>query len=199
MSSLKIRYVALGDSTGVGIGAESGGGYVERLFQRLRHEHEGVGLLNLCVSGATSAAVGAGQLVRAIAARPTLVTLGVGVNDLWRGVAPHTFEANLDGICDGLASTGAACVLCNLPDLEHSPIARRVPREIYAGRFEVFNAIIERIGRRHGFDVVDLFHRSQLLIPEHPEFFCPDGFHPSAMGYQVWADEMWPALESVAH
>ena len=64
MSALSLRYVALGDSSGVGVGARNGG-YVEHLFQRLRRVRAGVGLLNLAMSGATSATVLSGQLPKA--------------------------------------------------------------------------------------------------------------------------------------
>jgi len=47
-------YVALGDSTAVGVGAERGGGYPERLAQRLAAAGTPVRLVNLGVSGATA-------------------------------------------------------------------------------------------------------------------------------------------------
>ncbi len=45
-----IVYVALGDSTGSGVGA-TGGGYVARLFQRILEPRPGSKLTNLCISG----------------------------------------------------------------------------------------------------------------------------------------------------
>ena len=51
-----VSYVALGDSTGVGVGARNGG-YVARLFQRIERVRPASRLTNLCVSGATTADV----------------------------------------------------------------------------------------------------------------------------------------------
>jgi lysophospholipase L1-like esterase len=48
-----IVYVALGDSTGAGVGARDGG-YVLRLFKRIEEQRPGSKLVNLCVSGATT-------------------------------------------------------------------------------------------------------------------------------------------------
>ena len=48
------RYVALGDSTAVGTGADFGGGYPERLFQRMRAQSWPVGILNLAQNGSVS-------------------------------------------------------------------------------------------------------------------------------------------------
>src|ERR1700686_1245461 len=51
------RYVALGDSTGLGVGAERDGGYVDRLAQRLSRSVEGLSVENLCRNGATAGGV----------------------------------------------------------------------------------------------------------------------------------------------
>src|SRR5688500_11336764 len=80
-----VRYVALGDSTGAGVGARNGG-YVARLFSRIEAVRSGSTLTNLCVSGATSADVLNRQLERGVAANPNLVTLGIGINEIGRGV-----------------------------------------------------------------------------------------------------------------
>ena len=56
-----IRYLALGDSTGAGIGAKEGG-YVARLFKRIVARRPGSELINECVSGATTSDVLRGQL-----------------------------------------------------------------------------------------------------------------------------------------
>src|SRR5829696_142453 len=76
-----IVYVALGDSTGAGVGAREGG-YVKRLFDRIVERRPESKLSNLCVSGATTADVVRGQLERAVAMNPDLVTVGIGINDI---------------------------------------------------------------------------------------------------------------------
>lgn len=198
MTELSLRYVALGDSTGAGVGAREGGGYVERLFQRLRKTRPGVGLLNLCVPGATSATARSSQLPRAVSAKPQLFTLCIGGNDLWRGVPAATYEENLESLVSALVGTGARGVLCNIPDLSLAPVARTVPPEMYEGRFQVLNSAIRRVGAQYGVRVVDIFTASQREIPTHPEFFCPDGFHPSSEGYAFWAELAWPPLLAAA-
>lgn len=197
MSALSLRYVALGDSSAVGVGAR-GGGYVEHLFQRLRRTREGVGLLNLGVSGATSATVLSGQLPKATRARPHVVTLAVGINDLWRGVEPHQFESNLDQLARGLAGTGAPVVLANLPEMSLAPVARLathfLPRELISARIAAFNEAVARVVSRHGLIGVDLHGPSLVELPGSTNYFSPDGFHPSDVGYQRMAEHFWPAL-----
>ncbi|MCA1558682.1 MAG: SGNH/GDSL hydrolase family protein, partial [Acidobacteria bacterium] len=78
--SVSVTYTALGDSTGAGVGAREGGGYVARLFVRIKKERPDSRLTNLCVSGATTENVLHEQLTPAISSRPTLITLGIGIN-----------------------------------------------------------------------------------------------------------------------
>ncbi len=197
MSGLSLRYVALGDSMGVGVGARHGG-YVEHLFQRLRRTRDGVGLLNLCVSGATSSTALSGQLPRAVRVRPHVATLAVGGNDLWRGVSDSLFEENLDRMARQLVAAGATVVLANVPDLTLAPAARMVPPWMYEGRVEALNAAVDRVVARHGLLSVDLYTTSRAELPKHPEYFSADGFHPSDAGYMYMAEHFWPTLLEAA-
>ncbi len=198
------RYIALGDSTGLGVGNRADGGYPERLFQRLKASGVNAGILNLSMSGATTRDVVQDQVQKAVAMRPTLVTLGVGANDLWRLVPVGTFEMNLKLIAERLETSGAQVVVTNLVDLSHAPIAGLVetflgiPRVQFARRVIELNDRLNALARRPRFIVVDVFSASARELASHPEYFCPDGFHPSAAGYDRWAELMWPAAQTIA-
>lgn len=198
------RYVALGDSSGVGVGAQNDGGYPERLYQRLKRAGVRAGILNLAQSGATSREVVQWQVQKAISKRPALVTLGVGTNDLWRMVPPGTFKMNLELIAKQLEASGAQVVVSNLIDLTLAPVAAmaeaflRIPRSAFVRRVEEMNDLVNALGRRPNFTVVDLFSFSRKELPGHPEYFSGDGFHPSSQGYDRWAELMWPTVEAVA-
>jgi acyl-CoA thioesterase I len=194
---MSVHLVALGDSTAVGIGALRGGGYPEHLASRLRKEGLSVGLTNLGVSGARTADVVQGQLRRAVAAQPTLVTLGIGVNDLWRGTTLEAFAEDLERIARRMKQTGAPIVLSNLPDLALAPVAQLVPSSLYEGRIEPFNDVLADVARRHGLHLVDLYGASREYIPRHPEFFSGDGFHPSEAGYAQWAEFLYPTVRGL--
>ena len=194
---MSVNYVALGDSTAVGVGAARGGGYPERLAFRLRAAGLPVGLTNLGQSGARIRDVFTGQVKRAVAAQPTLVTLGIGTNDLWRGTPVEDFQDDLDRIARRLKQTGAPLVVVNLADLALAPVARLVPAALYEGRIEPFNAAIAEVARVHGMHHVDLFAASKDMIPRSPHFFSDDGFHPSADGYEEWADLLLPTAQTL--
>ncbi|MGB8510766.1 MAG: SGNH/GDSL hydrolase family protein, partial [Pyrinomonadaceae bacterium] len=191
-----VVYVALGDSTGVGVGARQGGGYAARLLERLERVRAGSRLVNLCVSGATSADVLRGQVGRVGAAAPTLITLGIGINDITHGLAPEEFERNCDEIAARLREqTDAPVVVTNIPDISHAPAVPVSMREGVRTRLNLFNARLAAVASRRRFSLVDAYTKSHALIPAHPEFFSSDNFHPSDEGYEYWAALMWPWLK----
>jgi acyl-CoA thioesterase I len=191
-----VTYAALGDSTGVGVGAREGGGYVARLFERIRRERPDSKLVNLCVSGATTEDVLRGQLSEAINSRPTLVTLGIGINDLGHGLTPERFSGNYEEIVRRLRTeTSARIVVTNVPDISFAPVIPASERDATRRRIELFNEKLEAIARRYELSVVDIYSETHRAIPAHPEFFSEDGFHPSAEGYSYWAETMWPAVK----
>lgn len=193
-----VNYVALGDSTGVGVGARKGGGYVARLFERLERERKGSRVTNLCVSGAETRDVLRSQLPRVASLRPTLVTVGIGINDLTHGIEVEQFRRNYEQLADGLrAATAAPVVVTNVPDISTAP---RVPEFMRGGvrqRIALFNAALAGVAAGHNFKLVDAYEMSREIIPRHPEFFSADGFHPSEEGYEYWAKMMWPAVKEV--
>ena len=192
-----VRYVALGDSTGVGVGAREGG-YVARIFKRIEAVRGGSALTNFCVSGATSADVVNRQLERGVAADPNLVTLGIGINDIGHGLEIEEFAENYDAILKRLkAGTRATIVVSNLPDISSAPRIPPALRSEYQQRIIMFNQKLEEIARRHGVVIFDVFGITHEQLPQHPEYFSVDGFHPSDQGYQLWADQMWPTVARV--
>lgn len=196
-SAAAIVYTALGDSTGVGVGARDGRGYVARLFERIRKQRPDVRLTNLCVSGATTEDVLRGQLDQAIATRPTLVTLGIGINDIGHGMSVERFARNYEEIIKRLkAETKAAIVITNIPDMSFAPVIPASQRDDTRRSVQLFNEKLEAIAKRHQLLVVDTYAETHRVIPLHPEFFSEDGFHPSAEGYEYWAEAMWPMVKA---
>ncbi|NBD10941.1 MULTISPECIES: SGNH/GDSL hydrolase family protein [Corallococcus] len=194
---MSVNYVSLGDSTAVGVGAAQGGGYPDRLASRLRQGGLPVGHTNLGQSGARVRDVVNNALKRVVALQPTLITLGVGTNDIWRGTEVAEFQDDLDRIARRLKQTGASMVVVNIADMALAPVARMVPSTLYEGRIGPFNESIATVARTHGLHLVDLFTASREMIPRRPDFFCSDGFHPSAAGYDEWADLMLPVVRTL--
>lgn len=192
-----ILYVALGDSTGVGQGARYGG-YVDRLFRTLVIKRPGSRLINLCVSGSTTVDVIRDQLDEGIAAKPDLVTLGVGINDIGHGLSLQQFVKNYQAILERLKrETQAVVILTNIPDISSGPRIPLSMRSQYQQEIIEFNQKLQDIANSLGAIVFDVYTITHEQLPSHPEYFSADGFHPSDDGYELWAEQMWPTVEAV--
>ncbi len=169
-----VLYVALGDSTVEGVGATSPDrNYVSQLHERLRAVYPNARVINLGVGGATSADVLLRQVGRAIEQRPQLVT------------GRLRYE------------TTAVIVVNLIPDLAVTPrFSRSRARDAVGRRTVAFNEAIERRGRAHGAELVDLYAVSQREVPLRPELIWSDGYHPSDLGYARWAELVWAGVES---
>ncbi len=190
-------YVALGDSTAAGVGAEPGGGYPDRLARRLDAAGTPVRLVNLGVPGATAEDLRKDQLPRAVADGPALITLGIGLNDVVRGRPLGEFARDLEIIADALGRTRATVVVSELPDVSRAPSAHDpTAARALARRLAAYNATLRMVAERHGFAIAELEAASRRAFTGHPELFAKDGFHPSARGYEAWANVLLPVVQA---
>lgn len=191
-----VKYLALGDSTGAGIGAKEGG-YVARLFKRIVARRPGSKLTNECVTGATTSDVLRRQLADGLRENPNLVTVGIGINDIGHGFGVEQFAKNYEEILSRLRnSTKATIVVTNIPDISSAPRIPEILRGEYQRLIIEFNQKLAEIAARYEVTVFDVFTITRDELPAHPEFFSVDGFHPSDKGYEFWAEKMWPAVAS---
>jgi len=193
-----VRYVALGDSSVYGVGASSPEqNYVSRLAADLRAIYPRAQVTNLGVPGATAADVAGQQVERAVAARPDLITLSVGPNDITQGRGVEAYERDLDTILRRLTEETDAVIVVNLiPDLALAPRFSGAMKEQVGRQTARFNMAIERATRSRDVVVVDLYTSSQQEIPDHPEQLSADNYHPSDAGYARWAELFWHKLQA---
>lgn len=188
-------YVALGDSTGVGVGARDGRGYVVRLLALMHARDPSVQLLNLCVSGATAPDVASRQLPRALKAAPSLCTLFIGTNDVLWG-SERSFKQSMSLCSSTLREQGIRTLLCTLPNLTHAPLAGSHQVALHsaglARKLTAYNEQIRELAARDQHELLDLF---AVGLADSPHFFSPDGFHPSADGYEALAGLLWRQME----
>lgn len=195
-ASSPLVYVALGDSTGLGLGAQHGG-YVERLLKRIKQRRTDVRLSNLCTAGATTAQVLKSQMNRFSETHAAFVTVGIGLNDLLQGVPEQEFANNYNEIVTRLDKAGVPVVLVNLPDLTAAPALAGLQHDDLKLRTQNFNKLIEDIARSHHTRLVDLRNLKGDSIKTRTEYFSADGFHPSDSGYEAWTEAMWPVVEKL--
>lgn len=186
------RFVALGDSTTAGFGDPEPGGGWRGWAALLAAGMPGADFHNLATSGARAADVAAEQLPAALALRPDLAAVLVGVNDTLRGdFDPATVAAALSRTVEALRGAGAVVLTGCLPD---------------PGRmFRLPAALARPLGRRVAqvnaavHDVAAGYRSLHLHIPLLPAVYdramwSIDRLHPGERGHRALAGAYFDLL-----
>ncbi len=191
-----LRFVVLGDSTAAGVGAGSAAkAYPTLLARRLAADGRRVRLIDLGVSGARVADVLSDQVPKALEARPDLVFVGMGANDVTHATSLDAIREDSDAILSRLETTGATVVVAGPPDMR-APAFLEPLRSIAGWRGRVVAAAIEGVAEERGVTTVELARVTGPLFAKDPDrYHSTDDFHPSADGYALWADAIYPVLE----
>ncbi|WP_265867172.1 SGNH/GDSL hydrolase family protein [Streptomyces sp. SKN60] len=160
-------------------------GWAALLAEGLRPGGEDVAFTNLAVSGAQSRDVVETQLPAALALRPQLASVVVGVNDTLR----RTFDIGrlarrLDRVCGELTAAGAVVLTACLPDPGRmlglpGPLARPLAR-----RQRAVNAVVHALSERY--DAVHL-HLAAPGWTEDRALWSADRLHPGERGHRAVA------------
>jgi lysophospholipase L1-like esterase len=183
------RLTVLGDSfvEGRGDPAPGGGyrGWVPRLAALLGLPAGSV--RNLGVHGATTQHVLDHQIGRALAGKPPLIGVVVGVNDLVSDYHPARFRANLHEILSALSGMDTVVCTADYPDI---PANLPVPdgfRRLLRARFAEANSAIRAAAASTGALCLDLAGDPQW---RPGPAWSADGLHPSPAGHQRFAADM---------
>src|SRR4030042_975225 len=113
----EFKYVALGDSAAVGVGASiPDKGYVGLIFEKLKEKYPKASLNNLAVSGATTTDLINAQLNKAKTFKPDLVTISVGANDITGQITDEIFSQNIEQALTTLDDENLRIVLTHITD-----------------------------------------------------------------------------------
>jgi lysophospholipase L1-like esterase len=190
-----IRYVAIGASDTVGVGATdpATGSWPARVAKLLP---PGSAFVNVGVSGSIALQARTAQLPGAIAQRPTVVSIWLAVNDMNATIEPASYANELGAIVDALVrGTEAKIFVGNVPDVRPVPAYKDADKAALFGLINAYNAAIASIVAKYPGRVfaVDLFTGSAALVSTLT--VSTDGFHPSDAGYQLIADRFVEAMK----
>jgi lysophospholipase L1-like esterase len=192
------RFVALGDSITLGVGdpvpdRTGWRGWSSLLAGGLREPV----LHNLAATGAQSHDVESVQLPQALALRPDIASVVVGVNDTLRGgFDPGRTGASVGRTVEALTAAGAVVLTMRLPDPGQmlgvpSGLARPLGRRTRMVNDEL-DAVAARYGTVH-FDAAsdpDTYDRRNWSV---------DRLHPNERGHRLIACRFWDALGSAGY
>jgi acyl-CoA thioesterase-1 len=173
--------VAFGDSLTAGLGVTPEESYPARLQARLRSEGYAYRVVNAGASGDTTAG-GLRRVDWALKNRPDIVIVALGANDAMRGQDLASVRANLDAIVARFQKAGVRVLVAGM----------EVPPN-YGARYAAdFRRLYAEVARK----------RSAAFMPflldgvaGNPRLNQPDGIHPTAEGYRIVVDHLWPHME----
>ena len=184
-----ILIVAMGDSLTEGLGVDTADAYPAQLERKLRAGGYDVTIVNAGVSGETSS----GALSRVdwvLRQKPDIVILATGGNDGLRGVEPSVTQKNIDQIVQKIQDSGAVVVLGGMEMVQNMGTQ-------YTSDFR---AIYPKIAKRHNVILMPFLLEG---VAGHPELNQADTIHPTAEGYKIVGDNLYPyvvqAIAQVQH
>jgi acyl-CoA thioesterase-1 len=173
--------VAFGNSLTAGQGVAPDENYPALLAAKLRTEGYSYRVVNAGVSGDTTAG-GLRRVDWALRSKPDIVLLELGANDAFRGQDLDRARANLDAMVTRFEGGGARVLLLGM----------RLPPNYgvgYAGRFE---KIYAEVAERRKVAFMPFFLDGVGAVARLNQ---ADGIHPTAAGYRVIVERLWPYLE----
>lgn len=172
--------VALGDSLTAGLGVAADEAYPARLEARLAREGYAYRVVNAGVSGDTTAG-GLRRVDWVLRAKPEIAIVALGANDGLRAQSPQAMRENLTAIVKRLQAAGARVLL----------VGMRLPPNYGADYTNEFQAVFPAVARSTGAAFMPFLLDG---VAADTRLNQPDGIHPTAAGYQVIADRLWPYL-----
>lgn len=195
-------WLALGDSYTIGEGVAEAERWPNQVAEGLRAE--GLPMAPpriLAATGWTSGELLSELDASAQVGRWGLVSLLIGVNDLYRGLPPSVLRENFGLLLErAVALTGGRperVLAVSIPDWSVTPFARaegrdpiRIAAEIDAG-----NRLQRELCREHGvaqWDIVDICRERGA----EPAMLGADDLHPSGVLYALWSSRLLPAVRN---
>lgn len=174
-------FVAIGDSFTEGLDDfrpdGTVRGWADRLAELIAADQGTLAYANLAVRGKLLRQIVADQFAPAIAARPDLITLSAGGNDILRpGSDPDEVAVRFDTALTVLRESGARILVFLGMDPGRTPVVRLV-----RGKIAIYNEHVRAIAARQGCEVVDLWALTPL---RDPRAWGHDRVHLSSAGHE---------------
>ena len=170
--------VAVGDSLTEGLGVAEELAYPALLEKKLRSNGYHYRVVNAGVTGETSS----GTLARiqwVLTLKPDIVILVIGANDGFRGIDPELIKTNILTIVRALKEKKVIVLLGGMQ------MGQNLGKEYITA----FEKIYPLVAREESVGLVPFFLTG---VAANPNLNQADGIHPTAEGYRVAVDHIFP-------
>ena len=172
--------VALGDSLTAGLGLNERDAWPAQLERRLRAAGLRWKVINAGISGETSSGARA-RLAWVLGLKPDIMVLETGANDGLRGIPTQVLQANLDSMLATLGENRVTTVLAGMQMLRNLGPS-------YTGAFA---RVYPDLAQKHRAILIPFFLEG---VAANPALNQSDGLHPTAEGYRVVTDLVYPRI-----
>ena len=178
---------ALGDSLTQGFGLPEEQGFVPQMQGWLNAQGADVKMINAGVSGDTTQG-GLSRVAWTLTPEVDALIVGLGGNDLLRGIDPEVSRSNIEGILQIAREAGVELML----------IGMEAPGN-YGPEYKAsFDALYPELAEEYDAVFYPSFFAAfgdQAAVPgELGEYIQADGIHPSAAGVTIIVDDMGPSV-----
>jgi len=170
--------IAVGDSLTEGLGVAEELAYPALLEKKLQSDGYHYRVINAGVSGETSS----GTLARiqwVLTLKPDIVILVIGANDGFRGIDPELIKTNILTIVRVLKEKKVTVLLGGMQ------IGQNLGKEYITA----FEKIYPLVAREENVGLIPFFLTG---VAANPTLNQTDGIHPTAEGYRVAVDHIFP-------
>jgi len=170
--------VAVGDSLTEGLGVAEESAYPALLEKKLQSDGYHYRVINAGVSAETSS----GTLARInwiLKLKPNIVILVIGANDGFRGIDPELIKTNILTMVRTLKDKNVTVLLGGMQ------MARNLGEE-YISAFEKNYSLV---AQEENVGLIPFFLTG---VAANPDLNQTDGIHPTAEGYRVVVDHIYP-------
>lgn len=180
--------LVVGDSTGVGVGAENP---EESVAGRLAGKIGAGYVENLSVSGAVTEDL-AGQIARASRDSYDYVLVQIGGNDIIQFKSVEEAGANLDSALAQLGAKSDQIYVLSAGNVGATSLFPYVVRPFHTRLNQKYHAAFEEVASRNGATYVNLYTppEEDPFTKEPEVYLAADGLHPSGVGYGNWFERL---------
>lgn len=187
-----LRLLLVGESTVVGVGvARLENALAGQLAQALAVRLERPVAWRMCGENGIGVHQAVQRLLpRALSEPADWVVLVFGVNDTAGLSSRRRWTAGLERMIVALQGGGAQVALTAVPPLQHFQALPRLLRTVLGWRAALLDGWARRLAARLA------ARHYPVGLSFSAEYLAKDGYHPSALGYRVWADKLADQLSA---
>jgi len=178
-ASAQIKVMLFGDSLIAGYGLTQNY-HLDKVLQK-KFQAQNIKFINASVSGDTTKG-GLDRLEWSLNDRPDLVILGLGANDMLRGINPDITRKNIDLMIQKIRNKNIKVILTGM-----------LAQQSYGAQFSnKFNSIYPDLAKKYKITLYPFLLEGVAL---KPELNLEDQKHPNAEGVKIIADKIYPVIK----